>query len=113
MIRRPPRSTLFPYTTLFRSHLPPPGRPDLEVVGEIGGEEDDRGDERRHHAGAMEPDAAAADGEEAGGEEDGAGGVETCVQRREGGERDYEVFPALSASASRARRATSSGWVPW
>src|SRR5256885_12212038 len=25
MIRRPPRSTLFPYTTLFRS--PPPGRP--------------------------------------------------------------------------------------
>src|SRR2546422_4770697 len=32
MIRRPPRSTLFPYTTLFRSHRPaarggvPPGR---------------------------------------------------------------------------------------
>src|SRR2546423_11579309 len=26
MIRRPPRSTLFPYTTLFRS-LPPPGPP--------------------------------------------------------------------------------------
>src|SRR5438270_4173556 len=24
MIRRPPRSTLFPYTTLFRSHFPPP-----------------------------------------------------------------------------------------
>src|SRR5260370_23798197 len=24
MIRRPPRSTLFPYTTLFRSHLLPP-----------------------------------------------------------------------------------------
>src|SRR3989442_10503048 len=23
MIRRPPRSTLFPYTTLFRSHKPP------------------------------------------------------------------------------------------
>src|SRR3712207_7632021 len=23
MIRRPPRSTLFPYTTLFRSHHPP------------------------------------------------------------------------------------------
>src|SRR2546423_11987274 len=23
MIRRPPRSTLFPYTTLFRSHRPP------------------------------------------------------------------------------------------
>src|SRR2546425_3001255 len=25
MIRRPPRSTLFPYTTLFRSRVPPPG----------------------------------------------------------------------------------------
>src|SRR2546425_2273055 len=25
MIRRPPRSTLFPYTTLFRSHLPQRG----------------------------------------------------------------------------------------
>src|SRR3712207_7482739 len=24
MIRRPPRSTLFPYTTLFRSRIPPP-----------------------------------------------------------------------------------------
>src|SRR6478735_8677142 len=32
MIRRPPRSTLFPYTTLFRSHVqsrrPAPARPD-------------------------------------------------------------------------------------
>src|SRR2546425_9702571 len=30
MIRRPPRSTLFPYTTLFRSHRParPHQRPD-------------------------------------------------------------------------------------
>src|SRR5436853_7447286 len=26
MIRRPPRSTLFPYTTLFRSHDPAAGR---------------------------------------------------------------------------------------
>src|SRR3712207_6910165 len=26
MIRRPPRSTLFPYTTLFRSPTPPSGR---------------------------------------------------------------------------------------
>src|SRR2546427_4955699 len=26
MIRRPPRSTLFPYTTLFRSHAPARGR---------------------------------------------------------------------------------------
>src|SRR5256885_4766325 len=27
MIRRPPRSTLFPYTTLFRSAVARPGRP--------------------------------------------------------------------------------------
>src|SRR2546422_7846997 len=27
MIRRPPRSTLFPYTTLFRSPTPPPPMP--------------------------------------------------------------------------------------
>src|SRR5258708_18478629 len=31
MIRRPPRSTLFPYTTLFRSHDVGQGRP-AEVV---------------------------------------------------------------------------------
>src|SRR5438067_3027326 len=34
MIRRPPRSTLFPYTTLFRSHCAAavrgPDRPDLQ-----------------------------------------------------------------------------------
>src|SRR3712207_8868492 len=35
MIRRPPRSTLFPYTTLFRSS--PPEGPDPHVV-ERGGE---------------------------------------------------------------------------
>src|SRR3712207_8030078 len=36
MIRRPPRSTLFPYTTLFRSLLPlgqPPGPVQREVEG--------------------------------------------------------------------------------
>src|SRR2546421_3755336 len=33
MIRRPPRSTLFPYTTLFRSHLQP-GRRDPGARGE-------------------------------------------------------------------------------
>src|SRR2546430_12632002 len=36
MIRRPPRSTLFPYTTLFRSHLElgPHGREQLPAHGE-------------------------------------------------------------------------------
>src|SRR5688572_31090682 len=33
MTRRPPRSTLFPYTTLFRSHHPA----ELEEVGEHAG----------------------------------------------------------------------------
>src|SRR2546427_7824331 len=32
MIRRPPRSTLFPYTTLFRSHFPGGGLEDLEPL---------------------------------------------------------------------------------
>src|ERR1022692_3964234 len=49
MIRRPPRSTLFPYTTLFRSHyvdaavrrIPPPGEKAcrlhrVQVMGESG-----------------------------------------------------------------------------
>src|SRR5256885_8865891 len=43
MIRRPPRSTLFPYTTLFRSlpnarpyHTPPPG-PALRLGGSAEG----------------------------------------------------------------------------
>src|SRR6202451_4748032 len=44
MIRRPPRSTLFPYTTLFRSNLcrlwcgqrfaPPPSREQIEIRSE-------------------------------------------------------------------------------
>src|SRR3712207_8855972 len=33
MIRRPPRSTLFPYTTLFRSHHRGVGQEDLPVSG--------------------------------------------------------------------------------
>src|SRR5438034_1805023 len=32
MLRRPPRSTLFPYTTLFRSHHPP-GWAILQLLG--------------------------------------------------------------------------------
>src|SRR5438034_7553570 len=36
MVRRPPRSTLFPYTTLFRS-VHHPGLPDLLQVRQAGG----------------------------------------------------------------------------
>src|SRR2546422_10630165 len=37
MIRRPPRSTLFPYTTLFRSHLALPSRR-VTLPGSISGQ---------------------------------------------------------------------------
>src|SRR3989441_4262152 len=65
MIRRPPRSTLFPYTTLFRSRQPPVGgrraaaeaddrerygrgaRPTLRSRGAIRGPPDTRGRVRR------------------------------------------------------------------
>src|ERR1039457_4243053 len=52
MIRRPPRSTLFPYTTLFRSR-------DLDaLVGAVG--IDDGRTERHHlHAGILLADHAA------------------------------------------------------
>src|SRR3712207_8167764 len=49
MIRRPPRSTLFPYTTLFLSHLYPPQG--VHVLGGLG--EDD-----------VEPDGLSARGTE-------------------------------------------------
>src|SRR2546422_4901431 len=36
MIRRPPRSTLFPYTTLFRSHQPGSLAKVLQVIADAG-----------------------------------------------------------------------------
>src|SRR3712207_7048296 len=59
MIRRPPRSTLFPYTTLFRSHQPsdlvpqPVGRPRDDEPG-VAVPDEHRvrallGPDRRHH----------------------------------------------------------------
>src|SRR3712207_7903844 len=47
MIRRPPRSTLFPYTTLFRSHLHRLDRPDLLPGAKLLA----LTDRERHHAG--------------------------------------------------------------
>src|SRR3712207_6893162 len=43
MIRRPPRSTLFPYTTLFRSRRPAGSRGGDRVVGD--GQRPGRGDD--------------------------------------------------------------------
>src|SRR3712207_7395563 len=47
MIRRPPRSTLFPYTTLFRSELLQPGDEQLPaaVLVDAGGRAVGRGDD--------------------------------------------------------------------
>src|SRR5688572_32755779 len=47
MIRRPPRSTLFPYTTLFRSTREPGDHAGPPVVGPIRNRA--RGDERAQH----------------------------------------------------------------
>src|SRR3712207_8237333 len=57
MIRRPPRSTLFPYTTLFRSH--PPGEP----VARVGREARQLGEREvdLDHAGPAVPPLDVAD----------------------------------------------------
>src|SRR5256885_11963776 len=49
MIRRPPRSTLFPYTTLFRSHRGEEGDPHLARHPALGGGEDARVHEALRH----------------------------------------------------------------
>src|SRR3712207_7784355 len=66
MIRRPPRSTLFPYTTLFRSRVPAVGRRFVRCRGRglpvglagrpVGGAEHRAGDQlpaRHAHGGAV------------------------------------------------------------
>src|SRR3712207_8355576 len=59
MIGPPPRSTLFPYTTLFRSHEPGDGHAErgsdhlAAAIGRGGG--DEPGERRRPRAGAAEP----------------------------------------------------------
>src|SRR5256885_7679145 len=55
MIRRPPRSTLFPYTTLFRSVRP------AQVEGQQEGEESDHGADDSDDAGGQR-DPPRADG---------------------------------------------------
>src|SRR3712207_7776093 len=58
MIRRPPRSTLFPYTTLFRSRRGPRRPPDVALQPR--GEQD--GDPRRRRRAAVRRGAAAGAG---------------------------------------------------
>src|SRR3712207_7249576 len=65
MIRRPPRSTLFPYTTLFRSHRPPARvlrgaegfEPRVEALAHLG-------DDLAHGRAVPAGDEAAARGDE-------------------------------------------------
>src|SRR3712207_7162318 len=56
MIRRPPRSTLFPYTTLFRSR-----DPRLEVVRHLGQRPDARPEEGRTGAGSSQDEHRLAE----------------------------------------------------
>src|SRR3712207_7186411 len=55
MIRRPPRSTLFPYTTLFRSHQPE-GHGDQRVVGAVAHRRPESRVGREHRAVVLQPD---------------------------------------------------------
>src|SRR3712207_9003690 len=59
MIRRPPRSTLFPYTTLFRS------RPDAERVGQrVLGDEHDAHEQQQQDPGARQGEQHAVPAEQ-------------------------------------------------
>src|SRR3712207_3563010 len=49
MIRRPPRSTLFPYTTLFRSHPQPLGLASAHPEGVHDGDEQPQAEGQRDH----------------------------------------------------------------
>src|SRR2546422_8780698 len=66
MIRRPPRSTLFPYTTLFRSLATGPAGPRVQQTARSGAgrrARDPTGRHRRsgvHHRQALSPEASPA-----------------------------------------------------
>src|SRR2546421_1303597 len=57
MIRRPPRSTLFPYTTLFRSHVQDRSRNDSAVgvhLVRLGGVEDAAAERSEEHTSELQ-----------------------------------------------------------
>src|SRR6266571_8927389 len=62
MIRRPPRSTLFPYTTLFRSHRRPGGAPAPHGLRRGGGGGDPLRDLQEEGAGGHRPERRGAAG---------------------------------------------------
>src|SRR5258708_38239055 len=65
MIRRPPRSTLFPYTTLFRSHAAHVGHDvDGAVDADLLGEFDQGQRSAPAHPDAIDVDASPAGGDD-------------------------------------------------
>src|SRR2546430_9379472 len=54
MIRRPPRSTLFPYTTLFRSLAAGPRHPGLRVHDRIAGQAPQRPERSEEHTSELQ-----------------------------------------------------------
>src|SRR5215208_2597334 len=110
MIRRPPRSTLFPYTTLFRSPLRPPGG----VAGSVRGLRvrragaARRGDAAaRARARARVPRAGARaprrrHGDEAGAARGGARAVRRRRPRRPAGDADGREGPPLRGRPARS-----------
>src|SRR3712207_6870861 len=63
MIRRPPRSTLFPYTTLFRSRREHPGRSIPVPRAPVQGERFLQGGRRRRGIGVERQETQAVEGE--------------------------------------------------
>src|SRR5256885_3071474 len=61
MIRRPPRSTLFPYTTLFRSAVGPAERSGEDVLGRDAAPARDRARSAAHAASPVSRRADARD----------------------------------------------------
>src|SRR3712207_8035846 len=101
MIRRPPRSTLFPYTTLFRSRV------DQRLVGVVGGGE--RCQQVRVAAVEVRPAADARRREAGGGGEDQAqaGGLVTRSEEHtaELQSRPYLVWRLLVEKKKNTRTA--------
>src|SRR3712207_523683 len=117
MIRRPPRSTLFPYTTLFRSrHLRLRQRPHPRREGPPGGDRDTRGPQHRRRLpdrgleGRPEPRARAGVGR-AGGERGGSARIgEVGLRARGGVSRVSRVrVPWLRTTPDGARQSRKGG----
>src|SRR3989454_1167384 len=102
MIRRPPRSTLFPYTTLFRSGE--------DVDGE------DVDGEARHHLVGAEPHGRDGDeqgeqhaGGDAGGEAGGGAAGEVAGEHAAEGAREHHALEAHREDAGALRENAAEG----